>query len=60
MDEGAVTTAAQERCTKPSALTVVKNVKFHSSRQKAAPSTAGTVIRTIDHQEDGSKLVHRF
>ena len=59
MDKGAVTTAAQERCTKPSALTVAKNVKFHSSQQKAAPSTAGTVIRTTDHK-DGSKLVHRF
>ena len=59
MEEGAVTTAAQERCTKQPALTVAKNVKFHSSRQKAAPSTAGTVIRTTDHK-DGSKPAHRF
>jgi len=60
MEEGAVTTAAPERCTKPPAPTVVRNVKFRSSQQKAALSTAKSAMRSIDHQEDGKKLANGF
>jgi len=60
MDEGAVTTAAPERCTKPPAPTVAMNVKFHSSQQKAALSTAKNAMRNINHQEDGKKLANGF
>ncbi len=48
--------AALERCTKPSALTVGRNVKFHSSPQKADLSTARNAGRNVGHQEDGSQI----
>ena len=48
-------TAAQERCIRQYALIVGRNVKFPSSPQKAAPSTAGNVTQSVDHQ-DISKL----
>ena len=54
--EGAISAAAAERCTKQSALTVGRNVKFRSSPQKAALSTARNALRNADHQEDGNKV----
>jgi len=56
MREGAISAAAAERCTKQSALTVGRNVKFRSSPQKAALSTARNALRNADHQEDGNKV----
>ena len=54
--KGTISAAAAERCTKQSALTVGRNVKFRSSLQKAALSTARNILRNADHQEDGNKL----
>ena len=59
MEEDAVSTAAPERCTKPPAPTVARNVKFHSSQQKAALSTVEIAIRNTD-QQDGNKRAHKF
>jgi len=59
MEEDAISTAAPERCTKPPAPTVARNVKFHSSQQKAALSTVEIAIRNTDHQ-DGKKLANGF
>jgi hypothetical protein len=39
--------AAPEQCIRRFVLTVSKNVKFHSSRQKESQSTAGTATRSI-------------
>jgi len=43
-------TVAPERCTKPSALTVGRNARFHSSQQKAARSTAKNALRSTDQE----------
>jgi hypothetical protein len=34
----------REKCTKPFVLSAVKNVKFHSSQQKASPSFVESVL----------------
>ena len=39
---------APEQCTRLPALTVSKNVKFHSSLPKAGQSTAENAIRSIE------------
>ena len=51
IEEGALSTVGLDRCTKPSAPTVVRNVKSHLSPRKAALCTAENAIRNIDHQE---------
>jgi len=43
-----VATAAPEQCIRLPALTVSKNVKFHSSLPRAGQSTAGTAIRSTE------------
>jgi len=58
MEEGAVLTVAPERCTRPSALTVGRNARFHSSQLKAALSTAKNALRSTE-QEDHDKLNRR-
>ena len=52
METGAVTTEAPERCTKPHALTVGRNVKFRSNPQKDGPSTARIVTGSADRLEE--------
>jgi hypothetical protein len=46
-----VSIAAPERCIKAFALTAVRNVKFHSSQQEIALSTAQSAGLRIDRQE---------
>jgi hypothetical protein len=46
-----VSIAAPERCIKVFALTVVRNVKFHSSQQEIALSTAKSAGLREDRQE---------
>ena len=53
----AVTTVAQEKCTKQPAPIVEKNAKFLSNQQKADLSTAENVTLTIDQREDISQII---
>ena len=46
-----VSIAVPERCIKVFALTAVRNVKFHSSQQEIALSTAQSAGIRIDRQE---------
>ena len=48
----AVSTAAPERCTKPSVRTVDKNVKCHLSPRRAGRSTVKSAGKSIDRQEE--------
>jgi len=49
-----MTTVALVKCTRLHALTVVRNVKYHSSQQKDAPYTAEIATRSTDQQ--GTKV----
>jgi hypothetical protein len=60
MDEGVTSTGGPERCIKLNALTVARNVKFHSSPQKVAPFTVETAISSTDHREDGKNQTYFF
>jgi len=50
-DISKISIAAPERCIKAFALTAVRNVKFHSSQQEIALSTAQSAGLRIDHPE---------
>ena len=52
METGAVTTEAPERCTRPPAPTVGRNVKFLSNPRKGAPSTARIASGSTDRLEE--------
>ncbi len=41
-----------EKCTRPYALIVVKNVRFHSNLTEADPYTAENAILSEDPRED--------
>ena len=40
-----------EKCTKQHAQTAAKNVKYHSNQAATGLFTAGSAIRSIDHQD---------
>ena len=52
MEIGAAMTEAPERCTRPPALTVGRNVRFPSNPRKGALSTARIAIGSADRQEE--------
>ena len=54
IEKGAASTVDHARCTRRSALTAARNVKFRSSRQRAARSTARSATPSTGHRE-GSK-----
>ncbi len=52
METGAVSTEALERCTRPPAPTVGRNVKFRSNPRKGAPFTARIATESADRLEE--------
>ena len=51
LETGKVSIAAPERCIRVFVLNAVRNVKFHSSQQEIALSTAESALKREDRQE---------
>ena len=53
-------TVVHEKCTRSSAATVDRNVKYHSSQQKVVQSTVRNASRNTDHHAGTSTIASKI
>ena len=52
-------TVVHEKCTRSSAATADRNVKYHSSQQKVVQSTVRNASRNTDHHAGTSTIASK-